>query len=718
MVLPKSKIGLLLLCLVCFKLLVAEGRHYRFALCPKFKDENFFGAAHDGCVERATQLNKEFNETGEGDTVECVYVGHSVHSEEGALQAAAILQGFDEQGPFDGVSIAVTDSNDLQPVYDAIKAQNIPLITFDSDDPDSGRAAYVGTDNVFMGSQLAKVLQKLAPGGGNYAILSTESPNLDQRTMGIQGVLRNDPVWQPYDIGSPNGTEGYVSYGNDNEQGIIVMKKVLEENPNIDAFIATTAVAMGYPKWGEFVNEHPGTLFITADDWDFQLKYLKLNKVHGLVGQIPYEMGVLSMDTLLDLARGKEVLEFIGTNVLEHLVVPLVLPPLTVEDNRLPVWAVALGICLMVIVVTTATVFSSWTFWNRNNRIVQLAQPEFLITIAVGCVIFAASLIPLSLEPIDTEGNPAICMATPWLLCIGFTIIFAALWGKTYRAYHVVKSSWRFRRTTLTVRDVAKPLVALLLANVLVLTLWTVLAPLRYTRKDSSGTDEWNRVLATYGQCESDKNAVPYVSVLAVLNVGVLLIANYFVYKARILNDEFQESKYIAIAMSSMLQIVAVGAPVLMLIRDNALAWFLTFALVVFFVAFGILCIMFAPKMHATKAPPAEAAPSKSTHISSASNGSPVRGSALSSRSVQGGIVSTGASDNDSNRISTIFPNQNTKRDETASNELPSGNTSDDAIISSPGPSTINADQNESPSSLPTNSDSHQKNEENIMEEP
>lgn len=591
---------------------VVQARHYRFGLLAKFINNDFFDVARDGCVDRARQLERDSNWT---DTLECVYIGHTTHSEVGHLQAEAILQALNQSQvdntPFDGLSLSVTNGDDLKPVYEEIERLDIPLVTFDSDDANlaasGGRVAYIGTDNKFLGSQLSKVLQKLQPGGGNYAVLSTASPNLNERVHGVQEVLRNDSLWLPYDRHVPGNKDGYVDYGGDNEQGIVVMKQILEDNPNIDAFIATTAVAMGYPKWGEFVQNHSNTLFITADDFDFQLAYLKVGKVHGLVGQMPYEMGKISMDVLYDIVKGNEVHDFYGTNVLEHLVVPLVLPPLTVEDNRLPVWAFVVGVFFMSVVVSTAVLFSMWTYWNRANRIVQMAQPEFLITIAVGCIIFASALLPLSLERVDTEGNTSICMTTPWLLCLGFTVIFATLWAKTFRAYHIVQASRRFRRTSLTATDVAKPLAVMLAANVIVLTVWSALDPLSYTRRDSPGTDEWNRVMATYGQCES-RNPVPYVLVLAVLNIGVLLIANYQAWKARKLDNDFQEFKYIAIAMSSMLQVVAVGAPVLMLIRDNALAWFLTFALVIFFIAFGILCLMFAPKIQATQAPPAESA--------------------------------------------------------------------------------------------------------------
>ena len=127
--------------------------------------------------------------------------------------------------------------------------------------------------------------------------------------------------------------------------------------------------------------------------------------------------------------------------------------------------------------------------------------------------------------------------------------------------------------------------------------------PMQYVRKDAPGTDGWNRVIATYGQCESQNSALPYVVVLAILNIGVLLVANYQAYRARKIASEFSESQYIGISMAFLLQAAAVGAPVLLLVRDDPLAWYLTSCFMIFFVSFGILCLMFIPKIQAALKP-------------------------------------------------------------------------------------------------------------------
>ena len=267
----------------------------------------------------------------------------------------------------------------------------------------------------------------------------------------------------------------------------------------------------------------------------------------------------------------------------------------------MPVWASVAGATFLAIVWITALVFAVWTVWNRKVQVVALAQPEFLIMVAAGCAVFASSLIPFSMERANVGGSSGICMASQWTIFLGWTIVFSAVYAKTWRINHVVRASQVFRRTVITKWDVLKPFALLLMVNMAILTAWTIADPLVYVRVDAPGKDEWNRVIETYGQCESEGSALPYIIPLAVLNIGLLFVVNYQAFKARNLKSEYHESRYIFVAMASLLQMVIVGAPVLLLVRDNPLAWYLTAAAMIFFISHGILCLIFLPKIHAMR---------------------------------------------------------------------------------------------------------------------
>lgn len=142
-------------------------------------------------------------------------------------------------------------------------------------------------------------------------------------------------------------------------------------------------------------------------------------------------------------------------------------------------------------------------------------------------------------------------------------------------------------------------------ANIITLSCWTAIAPLTYQRFDGIGTDDWNRVLETYGVCSSesaeenrDANSfIPFLAIVAVINIGVLILANIQAYQARAIKTEYSESKYIAIIMASMLQAFALGVPCIFLLWKIPAAYFLILVIIIFIICSVVLGLIFYPKM-------------------------------------------------------------------------------------------------------------------------
>ena len=164
-----------------------------------------------------------------------------------------------------------------------------------------------------------------------------------------------------------------------------------------------------------------------------------------------------------------------------------------------------------------------------------------------------------------------------------------------------------FKRIKVTETDVMKPYFIMMAMNLIVLTCWTIIAPLTYQRFNSDGTDEWNRIIATYGVCTSksetrDANSFfPYVIVLLIINISLLIIANVQSYRARTIQTEFSESKYITIIMASMLQVMIIGIPCICLLWNIPRAYFVVMVLLISCVSLVVLGFMFLPKIVHTR---------------------------------------------------------------------------------------------------------------------
>ena len=140
-----------------------------------------------------------------------------------------------------------------------------------------------------------------------------------------------------------------------------------------------------------------------------------------------------------------------------------------------------------------------------------------------------------------------------------------------------------------------KPMVTLLLINIIVLALWTAIDPLkRETIVEEQ--DPFGRDVETYGMCMSE-DATVFLAILFVINIGSLLFALFQAYKARNISTEFQETQYIMGAMALILFVSFIGIPVMVLARENTAAFYFVTAGLIFVVCISIQLLIFVPKV-------------------------------------------------------------------------------------------------------------------------
>ena len=146
----------------------------------------------------------------------------------------------------------------------------------------------------------------------------------------------------------------------------------------------------------------------------------------------------------------------------------------------------------------------------------------------------------------------------------------------------------------ITAVDVMKPMVNLLLLNIIVLSIWTAADPLKHKTVVVT-QDIFLRNSETYGMCYSDNGTI-YLAILGMINLGSLLFALFEAYQARKLSSDFQESGYIFMSMALIFFVSFVGIPVMVIARDNPAASYFVTASLVFVVCTSTLLLMFVPK--------------------------------------------------------------------------------------------------------------------------
>jgi ribose transport system substrate-binding protein len=93
-----------------------------------------------------------------------------------------------------GIMISVTRPELFQDAINAAIAQGIPVITVDSDAPNSRRVMFVGTDNFRAGGESAKRMADILKGQGQVVVITIPGQlNVDERLRGVNETLKKYP---------------------------------------------------------------------------------------------------------------------------------------------------------------------------------------------------------------------------------------------------------------------------------------------------------------------------------------------------------------------------------------------------------------------------------------------------------------------------------------------------------------------------------------------
>jgi len=351
------------ICLFTFTQL-AEGKYFNFHVIVKNTNNSFFDAIREGCDDSA----KRISATLLGDEVKCIYIGPD---HQNATWQAEIMANIIANASTSGIAISVSNSTIIEPLISQARQDGIPVVTFDSDTKESERLAYIGTNQFSFGQELGKLLVQLAPNGGTYGLVADDPPNIQERVLGVRDRLSNSK-WKEI------GGEKSPAYCDDDT--IIALEKMAElaQEPSITAIISVG----GWPMfngtlWRDFATQYSKLKLFVGDSLPVQMDMMNKGFVNGLVGQLPYQMGQIVIDTLWNVTENRTIAqEIYGTTLLEIIRYPLVLPPLRLNTHTLGDVRI-IGITFCTIIVLLSFGFLVWTWVQRNHRVVKASQPFF-----------------------------------------------------------------------------------------------------------------------------------------------------------------------------------------------------------------------------------------------------------------------------------------------------------------------------------------------------
>lgn len=198
-----------------------------------------------------------------------------------------------------GILFAASDPETVGPaIRDAI-ARGIPCIAMDTDAPQSGRIAYVGTDNYAAGREAGKVLGQILQGRGKVCIAtgSLTAANSLERIKGFQDALEEEypGVVVLRDILVDN---------EDRASAVQKAKAKLAAEPDISAFYGV--YALNGPACATAVESAGKTgqvKVVCFDTTAEHMNMLKSGKIDAAIGQRPFLMGRIGVELLAAVIR-------------------------------------------------------------------------------------------------------------------------------------------------------------------------------------------------------------------------------------------------------------------------------------------------------------------------------------------------------------------------------------------------------------------------------
>jgi ribose transport system substrate-binding protein len=203
----------------------------------------------------------------------------------------------------DGIIIQGLDTEEFKQLT-KIKASfyGIPIITVANDVPmaESLRRTYIGSDQKRSGELIAKQLVSDMGSIGEVVLMYDRQQEFyqTQRLNGIKNVLKDYPEVQIM----------YAETSDSREQTIASTQDILNRMPEVDAFIAVSADAVGaiIQEISRRYQVEPFYIY-SFDDGSESLPLLKEGKLDGIIKQSPKEMGEKSVQLLLEWLDGETV---------------------------------------------------------------------------------------------------------------------------------------------------------------------------------------------------------------------------------------------------------------------------------------------------------------------------------------------------------------------------------------------------------------------------
>lgn len=216
--------------------------------------------------------------------------------EDGQVQAQNIQHAVAQHT--DAILISCSDAAKVTGAINDAVAAGVPVMTFDSDAPDSKRFAFYGVDDMKTGKLVMDELAKQVGGKGNVAILAgnQNAPNLKKRVEGVEEAAKAYPGIKIIDV------VNHVETPQDASSAVI---NEMNSHPEINAW----AMVGGWPLFAKsLLTDLPArkAKVVAVDALPIELEYVEKGIAPELLAQPTFKWGYESVKIIIDKVHNKK----------------------------------------------------------------------------------------------------------------------------------------------------------------------------------------------------------------------------------------------------------------------------------------------------------------------------------------------------------------------------------------------------------------------------
>ncbi|SFD92933.1 sugar-binding protein [Fictibacillus sp. KU28468] len=216
-------------------------------------------------------------------------------------------------GKVDGIMTQGLSNEKFNYLVNKSVQKGIPLLTVDTDAPDSERQVYVGSDNYRAGKLAGEELVKNTQGKQKVGIVTgrLDASNQKLRVKGFEDVLAKHKRIQVAGIEESNITKSGA---------LQATYELLKNDPDITAFFGTSALdGIGISQVTSQYQSKNKPFIISFDTLPETMTLIRTEQINATVGQYPYQMGEKAVRTLLSVKKGKlpQPLQYTKTDIIK-----------------------------------------------------------------------------------------------------------------------------------------------------------------------------------------------------------------------------------------------------------------------------------------------------------------------------------------------------------------------------------------------------------------